>query len=1158
MLLSVDLWAQTGRANVIGVITDSQGAIVVGAKVSATNAETGVTVSTTSNGAGTYNLIQLIPGVYSITVEKDGFSTQKKENYTLVAEQNAGLNFTLQPGRTTESVTVQGGAELVHTETAELGQTINEQTIVELPLNGRNPADLVLLTPGTINVLNTAAGTHQDYTTMPTDTGASTNGGRQGSTYYLLDGAFNMDSYHAIAAPFPNPDATQEFSVIGNNFDPRYGFSPGGVVSIVTKSGTNQWHGDLFEFLRNGDLNASEYFTHSTDQIKRNQFGGSIGGPIVKNKLFAFFNYQGTRQHNQVNGGGTYVPTDAMLAGDFSAYCASGFTNGLCNDRTSNPNGGGDPNQDFVSGQVWLPDVNGNNGSKTTVATALANPQTWYPNNMICQTAGPNCQSWAVTPFDSASLQMAALLPHSSDPVGHLTNSPYSSIRNFNEETFRVDYNLSNNHRISGRGFINFFNQPPFSRTLLSSDRSWLTDWQSYSGTWTWTINTHIVNNATVSYSRMYDSSNSGLIVNGKPVCFSQFIKVQDNQTGSPCSIEDLSVYGGAGGFGIGQNFNSINRWTWGASDSLSISKGKHLIVAGVDLLRQYHYEITNWLALPLVEFGGSVNGTYTGFGFSDFLLGDVGYFNQGAGVLDVVHQWLVDPYVADQIKLTPRLTLSAGLRYEPFLAPLPLGGRIGVFDPTLSTHSTRYPNAPAGMTYPGDPGVPKAGMPSDYRAFEPRVGLAWQPKALPNTSLRAALGMYQTPVDYSQWGHADATAPFAPDFAYQGGQQITLSGGANYTVPIIPFSDPWSVYPPTNNVSPFPPFADVKTPSPPSNSPVTLPMQVGAGFDPHYKPGTTQTWNVSIEHQFGSSWLARAAYVGVESYHESIPIQLNYGQYFGTPTDPRNGQPLYANYGAVYVNRSNGTSSYQAGEFTLEHKLAHNLQFQANYTYSKTIDDYSHASLAFSSGIWNPTCLRCNRANSDLDTPQRFVLNFVYETPSLKGWNSATRYALGGWEISGIYQAQSGTPFSIHSGVNNSFSNRGQDLADFVAGKHGAATHPGQGIWAGSGLPPDSLPKYFDTTAFTTNAPGTYGSTPRNGFFSPGVNNWDLALSKNFHFSERYRFQFRWEMFNAFNRVTFCGPDGTVVDGPYFGVITCTNGAYPPRTMQAAAKLYF
>lgn len=300
MIGTPGVFAQSGRANITGTVTDSQGAVVAGATVTATNTATGVAIPTTTNGAGVYNILQLIPGVYTVKVEKEGFGATEQANYTLVAEQNAGINFTLQPGKVSEKVTVEAGAELVHTETAELGQTINEKTILELPLNGRNPADLILLTPGTINLGDTAPGQGTDvigsgtqgFTTSPTESATSTNGGRMGSTYYLLDGAYNEDNYYLAAAPFPNPDATQEMSVIGNNFDPRYGFTPGGVVSIVTKSGTNAWHGDVFDFYRNGGFNAEDYFTHETNAIHRNQFGGSLGGPVIKDKFFVFGNYQ--------------------------------------------------------------------------------------------------------------------------------------------------------------------------------------------------------------------------------------------------------------------------------------------------------------------------------------------------------------------------------------------------------------------------------------------------------------------------------------------------------------------------------------------------------------------------------------------------------------------------------------------------------------------------------------------------------------------------------------------------------------------------------------------------------------------------------------------------------------------------------------------------
>ena len=408
------LFAQSGRANIGGTVTDSQGAVVSGATVTAMNAATGVATPTTTNGAGAYSLLQLTPGTYILKVEKEGFGAQQKENITLTAEQNLGADFALQPGKVSEKVTVEAGAELVHTESAELSQTINEHAITELPLNGRNPASLVLLTPGTVNALNVSGGEAQTYTTFPTDTAASVNGMRQNGTLYLLDGAYNMDNYVLAAAPFPNPDATQEFSVIGNNFDARYGFAPGGVVSIVTKSGTNSWHGDVFEFYRNGSFNAKDYFTHLTNQVHRNQFGASLGGPIVRDKFFIFGNYQGTRQSifNAPSTG--FVWTPAMINnGDFSAYCQNGFdAAGLCLDR--NPN---DATQ--VTDQIYVANATGYPQSGVPLSVMQGHPATaqgtgglYYPFNKIDPTT-----------FSPAAVAMSNLIA-----TGLTTLNKYGSI----------------------------------------------------------------------------------------------------------------------------------------------------------------------------------------------------------------------------------------------------------------------------------------------------------------------------------------------------------------------------------------------------------------------------------------------------------------------------------------------------------------------------------------------------------------------------------------------------------------------------------------------------------------------------------------------------------------------------------------------------------
>lgn len=1121
-------WGQSGRGNITGLVTDASGAVVPGATVTAIQNSTGVSTPAVTNSTGVYNIIQVIPGTYTIKVEKEGFSTEVQNDFLLVAEQVASLNFQLKPGAVNQQVTVNAQGQLLNTENGQLGTTIDEEKIVELPLNGRNPASLVLLTAGTVDVLGTNGGNHQQYTTFPTDTGASANGGRQGSVLYLLDGSYNMDNYHLLASPFPNPDATQEFTVITNNFDSRYGFSPGGVVSIVTKSGTNDWHGDLFEFLRNGDLNAKDYFTQTGNNLKQNQFGGSVGGPIVKDKLFIFGNYQATRATSQVNSSNNYAPTAAMKNGDFSAFCQTGFNGaGLCMDTNPNTANPGDP---YVTDQIWTPTAQGNNGNSVTVSQAAANPSLYYPNNYINPAT-----------FLPAASKMMALLPLPSNALGHITSIGYGNINNFNEGTVRVDYDLNEKNRISGRMYLNYFNQPTFSENLISSNRSWIVNWQNYSGTWTRTINPHIVNNVTSFYSRMYDHSNSGLTANGKPICWSQYIAVSDPTT-TPCSIEDWGFGGNyeSGGTSIAaQNFNGINRWTWGAEETLSVSKGKHLIVAGVDVLRQYWYENTDWLALPLVDFNGGPQGQFTGSSWADFLLGDESNFEQGGGESNVIHGWMVAPYITDTIKLKPNLTVTAGLRWEPWIAPITAGGRISMYIP--GQQSTRYPNAPLGMVFPGDRGVPSAGLPSDYvRYFDPRFSVAWQPSFLSNTSIRAALGVFATPVDYASWNHSADVAPFSPTYNF-----TTASIVNGSPIPIIPLASPWSVYNPVGNTSPFPPFAAPNS-APGSSAPFFGPINIQNAWSPHYIDSQTLSWNVSIERQFGSGWMARVAYVGSNAFNQSLAQDQNYGQFFGAG-NPANGTRLNPNFSQVLVVNSNGTASYDSLQGTLDKRFSHGLTFSANYTFAHTIDEAPYSTTAFTGSVPNPRCIPCNRSNSALDVPQVFVANFIYQTPTLASWNFLTREALGGWELSGIYRAQTGTPVDILSGQTTAWDAVGNDNPDYAPGYHSVVTHKG------------NINNYFDAKNFVFAQQGSKGDTGQNpkGSFGPGINNWDMSFSKNFPFGERYRFQFRWEMYNAFNRVTLGAPNNTLNSGQ-FGLINNTNSNFPARVMQVAGKLYF
>jgi hypothetical protein len=844
--------------------------------------------------------------------------------------------------------------------------------------------------------------------------------------------------------------------------------------------------------MRNTDFNATDYFDKESPTLRRNQFGGSLGGPLVKNKLFIFGNYQGTKSSQTVYNSTQFVPSTAMLAGDWSALLNPTVMGGAANVIQLTDPATGDP----------------------------------YPNNQIDPTT-----------YNKASLGLAALLPTSTDPLGKLQATEYGEIQNFNEETVRADYAISEHQHLSGREFLNYFNQPTYSATLLDSNRSWTVNWQSYAGTWAWTISPTLVNSFTGSYNRMYDTSNSGLTANGKPVCYSQFINVVDPSS-TPCSIESLSV--GGNGFGIGQNFNGIDRYTGSFGDALNISRGKHMMVAGVDVLRQYWYENTNWLALPIISFGSTT--PFTGYAMADFLLGDAQSFEQGGGESNAVHAWMMAPYFTDQFKAKPNLTFTLGIRWEPFIAPADTSGRLAVFMP--GKQSTRYPNAPLGMVFPGDSGVPSKGLKNSYGYFDPRLGTAWQPSFSPNTSVRAAVGLFITPMEYSSYNHVSDEAPFSPTYSFSTNTPI---GPGTPPVGIIPFSDPWSIYYPTNNVSPFPPFASPGA-VPPTSASIVTPVSIPATFMSNFQQGRTASWNVSIEHIFFKNWFARAAYVGSTSRHANIPVEANPGYYSATPAD--DGARGYGNFGSVLTYASVGTDNYNGGQFTLERKFANGLQFTVNYTHAKTLDDASDASLAWVGSVTNPFNIGFNRGLSALDVPNILTGDFVYWTPALKTANPFVRQVLGKWEISSIFQAQSGQAVPIYSGSNNSGSDVGSDFADRVTS---------QPLNVHKGPKSQWLNGYFNTAAFGTNAQGTYGNAGRGPLFGPGINNWNSSLSKNVQMTERVNLQIRWDMFNTFNHAMFAGPNNSVSGGAAsFGHIFSTNSNFPARIGQAGMKLSF
>jgi hypothetical protein len=1065
--------AQLTNATITGIVTDSSGAAIAGAHVRVHNLNTNASQTAESNGVGIYSVGQLLPGSYSVNTDRDGFRSSVQTGIILTVGQVATLNISLQVGDVKETVTVSGSAELINTTTAEISQVVNEHAISELPLNGRDPSSLVLLTTGMTNVLNTPASATQQGADMPNSTAASSGGGRQGGTYYLLDGAPNMDTYAMLAAPFPNADATQEFRVISNNFDARYGFSPNAVVSIQTKSGANAFHGGAFEFIRNNNLNASNYFSHNIDMLKRNQFGGYVGGPIRKDKVFFFVNYQATRESTAAGSNLIAAPTQAMLNGDFSAVPFA-LTGGFATV-------GGLANQ---------------------IDPSLFDPQV-------------------------VRLTTTAL-PLGQDPsTGNVNYIGSVDKQSFDEGTARIDWTINDSQHLFLRSFTQYYLQPGTSvkGNLLAVIPSYPGEYYNEALGHNWMINASTVNSATLFWTGMYvGSSGVSLDSNGNSVCLSKYEQV--NEPAGECYLEGLTV-----GNAFSSNWNDLmneRRTNYGLSDVFTKTAGNHIITAGGNIGNQFAQENTSFPINPIVSFSNS----YTGFDLADFLLGKMTNFEQGAGELSSVRGWQLGLFAQDQYRVKPHLTLTFGMRWDPNLPPTSAGGRGSAFHP--NQQSTVYPNAPAGMVFLGDKGVNSAFMPTTYNYFQPRVGFSWQPAFLPRTAVRGGFGMFTGPLAYRAYNPLADIAPFSPTFTLNANPQANS---------YISFDNPWS-YAPFNGVSPFPPYASTAY-KPPTNSPIQTPVSLSAVFDDNFHLPTTQSWSLSIEQQLSQNIALHVAYVGSESYHQSSQIDQNPGIYAANGV-----RATYTSFGEINMVKSLGTSPYESLQAGLEKRISHGLQVQSSFTWSKVIDLSSLGATVDSPDIPDPFDMRHNRGISGLNVPFISISNFIYTSPSLQGWNVFAKNVLGNWQLSSIYTLQSGMPFGIvggENGSNNSGSLQGGDRADVVPGMHACVKCGGKQNW---------LNHYVSGGAFQPNAPGTFGNSARNLFKSPYINTGDLSIAKNWRWQDRYGFEFRWEMFNAFNHTSYGAPDNSPTDSN-FGQIVST-GPIPPRLMQGGLKFGF
>jgi hypothetical protein len=1090
LLIASVCHGQTPSATVAGLITDSTGAEVADTTVTLTNLNTGTVSNAVTNSSGLYRISGLLPGVYRANVNKQGFKNIVKDNIELHVQDEVSLNFALQVGSVSESVTVESGEPLLQTTTADISAVVNQESVEQLPLNGRDPSSLVLLTTGTMNLIQnnsggvTGGGWRQSTTAMPDESGASSGGGRQGSTYYILDGSPNMDTFMALAAPFPNADATQEFRVITENFDAQYGFAPSAVVTIQTKSGSNAFHGGAFEFVRNSDLNSANYFSHQVDPLKRNQFGGFVGGPIRKEKLFFFTNYQATRESTTATSNTTYTPTTAMLKGDFSA-----------------------------------------------VPGTLTGP---------FQTVGnlPNQVDPSI--FSKAAVAIATTaLPLGQDAATGMTTylgAPQKT--SYNEGTGRLDYTINDKQRLFLRSFIQYYMGAGASKAgnLEATIDGTPAEYYNTALGHTWMINSTTVNSLNLFYTQMDESDLAqALDSNGQAVCWSRYIAV--NELPGHCDLEGLTVTNGfnsAWGY-----FMDERRSTWGLSDQLNKTLKKHTLSAGIDFRKQFSKEDCEYPVAPIIGFSGQ----YTGSGLADFLLGYASSFEQGGGEIADILGWEFGAFVQEQYRVKPNLTVTMGLRWDPYLPLASALGRGGAFIP--GQQSTMYPNAPLGVNFPGDKGVSASLMPNSYGYYQPRVGLNWQPSFSPHTAIRAGFGLFTGPMVYSDMNHAANMAPFSPTFTFSGG-----------TTPdsYIPLQTPYSASQ-GPGPNPFPPFASITT-KPATNTAFATPMQLSAVFATNYRNATTESWSLSIEQQLMQNLALHVAYVGSESYHLTTVVDQNAGVYANSGARP------YASVGLgqILTDESVGNSSYHSLQASIDKRMSHGFQVHSNFTWSKVLDESAEGNISEGGsypGITNPFNLKANKGISDLNMPLISTSNFTYTSPSLRSHSGVLRNVLGAWGLSSIYTLESGRPFGVVAGGagNNSESQQFHDRADVVPGVSPAVHHGSRAQW---------LQQYINPAAFTDNAPGTFGNSGRNLFRGPRINSADTAITKNWTVQERYGLQFRWEMFNTFNHTSFASPTNSGITGDdinlstsNFGQITSV-GEVAPRVMQGALKLTF
>ncbi len=1055
--LASSLPAQTVTATLVGRVSDQSGAVLPGVTVTARNVDTNIARTTISNDEGNYKITALPPGRYEISAELAGFRREMRSGVILQITQEARIDFALTVGEISQTISVTGEAPLLQSENSTIGNVVDQAKIQQLPLNGRDYIQLAFLQP---NVMLPAQGS-----TLGFRGGFNVAGNSEVANNFILDGVDNTDETTAQPNHRPSIDAIREFRVLTGTYNAEYGRFAGGQVIVTTRSGTNEFHGSAFEFHRNDELDARNFFSPAKPEFKRNQFGGVFGGPIVKNKTFFFASYEGLRAGKQVAAEGI-VPSLKMRSGDFSELLTN-FT-------------------DFGRSS----------------AVRLSNPVTRqpYPDNQI-----------PASDFSTIGKTLLDLYPKPNFGINRVRSS-FSAPANIDGFSVRVDHNFTERTTLSGSYFFDdraeFFpiaNPLCGSRVIPGYGCDELQRTQVASISLTHVFNPRLINESRLGYNRfgffrLHEDRNVDVLPRlGIPGTDAG--KTPFNNGAPTLSETGIATLGGPTNLPQGRHDN-----TYHVVENLTWIHGSHTLKFGGDI----RYFLFNSFFTQTGRGQFTFNGQYSGFSVADLLLGYPSRSDRAPG--EPFHNAISFSsgyFLQDDWKISPRLTLNIGLRYEFNLPPWERVNKIATFNPATNTilvagNREAFIDASGKLAIRQGGGLGKRVWETDKNNFAPRFGFAWRPSGQ-GMVIRAGYGIF-----YNLQIVGNGITPLSRGLPFRLRQLFlnptSASGGPQFNI-----------------ANPFPDALAGGSLSP-------------AGIQRDFATTYIQQWSLNIQRELTRDLVFDIGYIGSKGTHLSNLVNMN--QALPGAGSVASRRP-FKGWSDVNMRTSGAYSTYHGMQLRVEKRMSKGLSLLVSYTVSKSLDSnpgVSTGSDAYSGVAQDARNLRAEYGLSDFDVRQRFVHTFLYELPVGRGkkfgtsWSGPLDAMLGGWEINGILTLQTGRPFTpfFSSTVDRSLTGGFADRPNLV----------------GDPKLNDPTPdRWFNTAALALPPLGSFGNAGRNIVEGPGLKNFDFGLFKKFRFTESKSLQFRTEFFNLTNHPNFALPNGNINSGSFGRIENAADG---------------